>query len=174
MNHQPFEDWLLKEQPLTDEQQGQLQAHLRACLACAALREVDLALAAARPVAPARGFRARFQVRLAAYKAAQRRRMASGVLVLSAGVLAILALLIWPTAQAFFASPSLSLSSLFSRLVEIWISFQVYRDTLTTFLHVLDGLIPAHVRTLATLLTLGGGLLWFVSLKKAARVPQGV
>ncbi|MEZ0395745.1 MAG: zf-HC2 domain-containing protein [Anaerolineales bacterium] len=174
MNHQPFEDWLLGEQPLTSEQHRQLQAHLRACPACAALQEVTEALQAARPAAPAAGFGARFQVRLAAYQAAQRRRMAAGVLTLAAGVMAMLVFLLWPAAQAFLTSPSLSPASLFSNLVRVWISFQAYRDTLTTFLHVLNGLIPAHVRILATLLTLGGGWMWFISLTKVSRLPQGV
>ncbi len=31
MNHRPFEDWLLDDQPLTPEQKRDLQSHLRTC-----------------------------------------------------------------------------------------------------------------------------------------------
>lgn len=174
MNHPPFEEWLLEEQPLTNEQKAQLQAHLRACPACAALQEVNLALGAVRPVAPAQGFCARFQVRLAAHKDAQRRRMAAGWLSLALGVTVLLLWSVWPLLQAFGESSSDFLSSLFSSLVQAWISFQVYRDTLTTFLRVLDGFIPMYVRVLVTMMAVSGGLMWIVSLTKVTRLPQGV
>lgn len=174
MNHQPFEDWLLTGQPLTGEQKAQLQAHLRACPTCAALQDVNLALGAARPVAPAEGFRARFQVRLAAHKAAQRRRMATGLLCLALGATAILLWLAWPLLQAFGESPLNFLARIFSSLVHVWISFQVYRDTLATFLRVLDGFIPMYVRVLVTVMAVSGSLMWIVSLTKATRIPQGV
>lgn len=174
MDHLPFEDWLLTGQPLTGEQKAQLQAHLRTCPTCAALQEVNLALSAARPVAPAEGFRVRFQVRLAAHQAAQRRRMAAGLLFLAVGVTAILLWLAWPLLQAFGESPSNFLSRIFSSLVQAWISFQVYRDTLATFLRVLDGFIPMYVRVLVTMMAVSGGLMWIVSLTKVTRIPQGV
>jgi hypothetical protein len=172
MDHRPFEDWLLEDPPLTGEQKRQLQAHLRSCPTCAALHEVNLALAAARPVAPAAGFRARFQVRLAAHKAAQRRRLAAGLLSLSVGVTAILFWLAWPVVQALGEVPSNFLSVLFNLFVQAWISFQAYRDTLATVLRVLDGFIPGYVRVLVTMMAVSGGLMWIVSLMKFTRIPQ--
>ncbi len=31
MNHRPFEDWLLAEEPLTTDQKADLQEHLNTC-----------------------------------------------------------------------------------------------------------------------------------------------
>ena len=44
MDHLPFEDWILNDEPLTPQQKRELDAHLQACRTCTALREVDLAL----------------------------------------------------------------------------------------------------------------------------------
>jgi len=174
MDHRPYEDWLLSEEPLTTEQKRQLQAHLRACPACAALKDVNLALHAARPVAPAEGFRARFQVRLAAQQKVQRRRTVMGAFVLSVGAFGLLLWLAWPLLHAIVASPSNFVSSLLSSLVNWWISFQAYRDTFSTFLRVLNGFIPSYVWNLLAMLAICGSLMWFVSLMKFTKVPQGV
>lgn len=37
MDHRPFEDWLLYDEPLTSVQKSELQAHLRSCTSCAAI-----------------------------------------------------------------------------------------------------------------------------------------
>ncbi len=78
MNHRPFEDWLLDDQPLTPQQQRDLQAHVRSCPACAAIAESNLALHATRLVSPAAGFADRFQVRLAKRRREQRWRQVIG------------------------------------------------------------------------------------------------
>ncbi len=44
MNHQPFENWLLDEEPLTAQQQRDLQNHLRDCTICSGLADSNLAL----------------------------------------------------------------------------------------------------------------------------------
>ena len=48
MNHQPFENWLLDEEPLTAQQQRDLQNHLRDCTICSGLADFQLALHTAR------------------------------------------------------------------------------------------------------------------------------
>ena len=67
MNHQPFETWLLEEQPLNIEQKRELKAHLQACKYCNALFETGLALNSKKMVSPAAGFTARFEKRLIAH-----------------------------------------------------------------------------------------------------------
>ena len=64
MNHRPFEDWLLEDQPLTSDQERDLQAHLRTCTSCSAIAESNFALHSTHMVRPAEGFAARFQLRL--------------------------------------------------------------------------------------------------------------
>ena len=56
MNHRPFEDWLLNQEPLTSEQKCELQAHLRECPSCTSLTEVNMALRMVKPANPAKFF----------------------------------------------------------------------------------------------------------------------
>ncbi len=90
MDHRPFEDWLLDNQPLTIDQKRQLNTHLQTCSSCTALAEVNLALKSVRLVAPAAGFADRFQVRLAARKQTLRRRNFWGFVILTLSVLVLL------------------------------------------------------------------------------------
>jgi len=64
MNHQPFEDWLLNDKPITHEQKRELDVHLRICSYCAALAETGVALKSVRKASPQTGFTTRFQTRL--------------------------------------------------------------------------------------------------------------
>jgi hypothetical protein len=108
MNHRPFEDWLLEDQPLDPTQKRDLDAHLRTCETCRAIAESNLALRSARIVAPAPGFSARFQERLVLARRAQRRRTLLGTLFFSLGGLLLLACGGWfdhsPRTASFYAS----------------------------------------------------------------------
>ena len=174
MDHRPYKDWLLSEEPLTTEQKHQLQAHLRTCSTCTALAEVDLALRLTRPALPAEGFASRFQIRLEAQKKALRRRTILGVFILSIGVLGLITWLAWPVLQVFVASPTGTLLSWLSSLVNWWISLQAYRGTVSAFLRVLDGFIPSYVWVVLAVMAVGGSLTWVASLWKFTKVPQGV
>jgi hypothetical protein len=95
MVHQPFEEWLAGDELLTPQQERDLQTHLRSCPSCFALSRANLSLRAAPALKPAPGFATRFQTRLAAERALQRKRAAFGsVLLLGAGVFIVLALLL--------------------------------------------------------------------------------
>ncbi|NJC95446.1 MAG: hypothetical protein FIB03_03750 [Anaerolineae bacterium] len=106
MKHQPFEDWLLNEEPITPEQRRELDAHLRSCAYCAALVETGKALRSVRMASPADGFTARFQARLAEQKLVERRRRFWGALWFVLGGLLLLAWFTGPTLVAFFSSPA--------------------------------------------------------------------
>ncbi|MEW6567887.1 MAG: hypothetical protein AB1449_06930 [Chloroflexota bacterium] len=92
MSHQPFEDWLLDDPPLTVDEQRLLRAHLGACTECRALaaawQEVEGWLHRAEVVAPAPGFVERCLARQEAERAKARRRQAWSTLaaISSAGL----------------------------------------------------------------------------------------
>ncbi len=44
MNHQPFEDWLLNDKSISQEQKRELDIHMRTCPYCSALAETGIAL----------------------------------------------------------------------------------------------------------------------------------
>jgi hypothetical protein len=100
MNHQPYEDWLLNDQPLTPTEKRDLDAHIRTCKSCAALAETVFELRSVRAISPKPGFVGRFKKRLAARRIAdRRRRLWSPIVFLLGGA----ALLLWLTALMQFA-----------------------------------------------------------------------
>ena len=90
MNHQPFEEWLLTEKLISPKERLELDAHLRICSYCSALAETGKAFRTVKRVAPAAGFSARFQARLAMQKAADRRRKRWGTVLFTFGGLVML------------------------------------------------------------------------------------
>jgi anti-sigma factor RsiW len=78
MNHQPFEDWLLSDEPLPPEQARALQDHLQDCETCPPLSEawqaVRIELETAPQAAPAPGFSQRWQAHLEEKRLQERRR----------------------------------------------------------------------------------------------------
>jgi predicted anti-sigma-YlaC factor YlaD len=96
MNHLPFKEWLLSDEPLTSEQNQAFQEHLRGCVECrqsqAAWGEVNNLFQRTVQVKPSAGFTDRWQSRLAA-RQARRQRIQLGI-ALAGGILLTLALLI--------------------------------------------------------------------------------
>jgi hypothetical protein len=174
MNHRPFEDWLLDDQPLDPTQKRELDGHLRTCDVCSAIAESNLALRSARVVAPAPGFTARFQERLVLARRAQRRRTLWGTLFFSLGGLALLALLAGPALVSLIGSPAEYLSAMIRALLFIYTTTLAVAEAGSVIFRVLPEFMPPFV-WLVLLSTLSGlGLLGSVSIWRLMRRPQGV
>lgn len=174
MDHRPFEDWLLAEDPLTPQQTRELSAHLQNCRSCSALAEVNLAFRSVRQAAPAAGFAGRFQVRLAAQRRAMRRRNVVGFIVLVVSVVSLLAGLAWPVLRTAVQSPVGLLGSWLSSLVNVWVSLQVLFHAGSVLLRVAPGFVPGYIWAILLFALTGWSAVWVVSLKKFTRVLQGV
>jgi hypothetical protein len=174
MNHRPFEDWLLATEPLTNEQKNDLQSHLRVCPDCMALAEVNVAMRMVRPAKPASGFTNRFQVRLAAKRAAERRRNLIGIILLAAsGVFA----LFWFTLPYFLwaiESPVEMFATWFSSLAYMFISLQAFFQAGSVIFRVASGFIPAYVWVAAFSLFAISGSLWILFFRKFVPLREGV
>ncbi len=98
MNHQPFESWLLSDEDLEQEQDRSLREHLRHCERCASLdaswNEIHQLFTGAPKVSPEAGFTARWQERQALERKKQHTRQSWVLLMLTAGVTAILFLVL--------------------------------------------------------------------------------
>ena len=174
MNHQPFEDWLLNEKLIDPKQKLDLDAHLRICSYCSALAETGKALRSVKIVPPAAGFTARFQMRLAARKVAERRRRLWGTVLFTAGGLVMLMWLAGPYIASFFASPATSITSLIGWGVFLITTLQAIAQAGSVILRMMPNFLsPFGVMVLASALA-GIGLLWTVSIWRFIRVPQGV
>jgi hypothetical protein len=174
MNHQPFEFWLLEDQPLDAEQKRELQDHLRSCTRCSALSETGLAFHTVRSVGPAAGFTHRFQGRLAAYKLAERRRKIWGMTGFIAGGLALLAWLSAPALAPVIDSPAEWTAMVLSYLFFLFASLQAVGEVGLMFLRVAPGFIPSFAWMVLASAMAGMGLLWIVSIWRLTYVPRGV
>lgn len=169
MNHQPFEDWLLNETSLNPQQKRDLNVHLLACRACAALAEVNLAFRAVRQVEPARGFSERFQRRLVERKQALRRRNVVGFGLLAVGVVAGLVWVTFPWLRAAVHSPIDLLTTWVSSLVGLWATVQaVFRAVLVLF-RVAPGFVSISGWAMVLAVLAVWGALSALSIMKFAR-----
>jgi hypothetical protein len=174
MDHRPFEDWLLDNPPLTNDQKRQLNTHLQTCSSCSALVEVNLVLKSVRLAEPAVGFADRFQVRLAAKKKALRQRNFWGFSVLSLSVVGIFAWVSWPMIKNLIQSPVNLLASWISSLVSLLDSLQaLFRAGMVLF-KVVPGFVPAYIWAVILFGAGAWSLVWVASLIKFTKYPQGV
>lgn len=144
MNHQPFEDWLLADEPPTGEQAIELDEHLQECPRCSQLdaswSEVHRLLQTAEQVAPAPGFTQRWQARLdAEQQAALRRRNHRQpwlLFALSFGIaVVLLALLGYQLWQTFHSTAQLLLVKAFLLSIVIT-AFDIGQDILSASVQV--------------------------------------
>jgi hypothetical protein len=174
VNHLPFENWLLNDTPVTPEQQRELDSHLRNCAYCTALAETGRMLKTAKMVAPAMGFTARFQARLAERKIADRRRRLWGSVLFTVGGLAVLMWIATPYAVSFFASPATWISVIVGWLVFLGTTLFALLDASLVILSVIPNFLPPFAWMVLLSMLAGIGLLWSVSIWRFVRVPQGV
>ena len=174
MNHRPFEDWLLDDQPLEPTQKRELDAHLRACDVCSAIAESNLALRSARLISPSPGFTARFQERLVIARRAQRRRALLGTLFFSLGGLLLLAFMAGPILVSLIGAPAEWISEMVRALLFIYTTTVAFAEAGSVLLRVLPGFVPPFVWLVLFSTLSGFGLLWSVSIWRLLRRPQGV
>ena len=173
MNHRPFEDWLLEDQPLTPEQERDLQAHLRTCTSCPAIAESNLALHSTRMARPAEGFAARFQVRLIENRKAARSRQFVGTLILILTGLAFLYWLASPIILEAIHSPAEWITTAVGYLLFMLTSMQALSEVGRVFLHILPDFVSPVGWFVIFLLVSGLGALEALSIRRFTRKPQG-
>lgn len=123
MNHQPFRDWLLSDEQLSERETLALQDHLRSCESCHqisfAWKEIELEFKRVPQVDPAAGFTQRWQAHLHEYQVYRQAR--SGWLTIAATssvvitLFIILAMQVWSLVQA----PEAFLAVWLNRLVGV-------------------------------------------------------
>jgi hypothetical protein len=174
MNHRPFEDWLLDDQPLTTQQHRELQQHLRTCTSCSAIAESNLALHSARWIAAPTGFTQRHVLRIERWKADQRRRQAVGTLILVFGGLAILGVLIGPTVMDVLNSPAGWITTVASYVVAMLAAARMLGALSNILLRDLPRFVsPGSWLGLAAMGTALAAI-WTITMRRLARAPQGV
>lgn len=173
MDHQHFENYLLNDTLIPREEESAFQAHLKACVRCAALAEVNRSLKHVVMAAPAPGFASRFQARLAAQRKAQRKRYFFGGLILLFSALGLGIWMALPIIRTVLFSPTALLTSWATTLVSLFSLIQSVFQVGDVILRVAVRFVPGEIWALAlglfSLLSLG----WLISVQKAA-LPQAV
>ncbi len=175
MNHQPFETWLLNDEPLTPEEQRSLQQHLTTCEHCRTLSgawsEVEHLMRSAPVPQPPSGFVGRFQIRLHAYQARRTRRQAWLLVLLNVGGMVVITGIFLALLLLTVQSP---LDWLVASTQQVMRLLALLKAVGNTALTVWRWLPPAWwLVSLELLFT--GTLLWIVSLRKfipSRRVSQ--
>lgn len=174
MKRPHFEDWLLNDKKLTEAEKRELDAHLRVCSYCAAISETGFALRAARMISPASGFSARFEIRLAAQKIAERRRRVWGAILLIITGVALFNWLVSPYIYAFIFAPAKWIATAIGYFLFAATSLRVVSEMISIFLNVLPNLLPPYAWMIIASALAGFSLLWTISIWRLSRASQGV
>lgn len=177
MKHQPYREWMLNDGPASEEQASELRAHLAVCEPCRRIQRgwqgARSAIKASASMGPAAGFVQRFELRLAAQRAADARRQVALIFALSVvGALGSALLLL-----------DLASVGVVNGLAEILRTYLAARETIAVALGVLLdgvggvsmapiglillGLTTALLGTFATVFTGLGGL-WAAAVYRYA------
>ncbi len=132
MNHQPFREWLLSEEPLSTDQSLALQDHLSICEVCSqvesALKEVEFAIRKVPQTEPASGFTLRWQEHLAEYQSRQRSRWGwvsiAATTLIATGLIILMITQLW----SLIESPGPFLALWLDRLVSIASVYYLLRN----------------------------------------------
>jgi hypothetical protein len=172
MNHQPFEDWLLDDMPITHEQKRELDLHVRTCSYCSALVETGIALKSVKRVSPQAGFANRFQARLAERKLAERRRRVWGTVLFTVGGLTMLVWLLSPYLTGFISAPATWISALVAWAVFVITTLQALAQAGSVFLRIIPDFLSPFAWMVLLSAFAGVSLLWSVSIWRFVRVPR--
>ncbi|MGC8855437.1 MAG: anti-sigma factor family protein [Anaerolineae bacterium] len=174
MNHQPFETWLLEEQPLNAAQKRELQEHLQVCSACASLAEIEvLLLKPALMPAPA-GFAQRFQQRLLRQRARERGQRLWGMILLLVMGVALLVGMLAPLVNEVGAAPAKWINYFIGYFLFLSTSLQAAVEVFRVVLRFLPGFVPPFFWIVLLSALFGLGLLWIFSIWRLSERPRGV
>jgi hypothetical protein len=180
MNHQPFENWLLSEDPLSEEDERAMQNHLVDCDQCNRLEdswmEVASLFSEVPDFEPAPGFVNRWQINLkadrAATKAMQQRWQSWIVLVLIANGAALAFLLMGiELFQTYDTFTDLLLSWVY-RAATAMVVANGFQNAIVTLFRTIPALIPTSWWIGIAITLSVSTLLWIVSMAKLTSLPR--
>ncbi len=174
MNHQPFEDWLLNDKPITQEQKRELDIHVRTCTYCAALAETGIALKSVKKASPKTGFTSRFEARLAERKLAEQRKRLWGSVFFTVGGLVLLMWLASPYLFSFLSAPATWIAALVQWGVFIVTTIEALAQAGFVFVQIIPDFLSPFAWMIILSAVAGVSLLWTVSIWRFTRVPRGV
>jgi predicted anti-sigma-YlaC factor YlaD len=180
MNHQPFDQWLLSDDPLLPEDQSVFEDHLNACQQCRDLQGAWLGVAElfqeVPEVEPAAGFSQRWMARLENEKQmdqVMRHRWQSLILlILFANVITGLVILLGTQFLTTFDTPlSLVMSGIY-RLTSTVKMINAIQNISITLLRTIIGVVPTGLWALLGLGLVGSIATWIISILSLSALPR--
>jgi hypothetical protein len=180
MNHQPFENWLLSDEPLQEQDSFALAEHLENCSECGNLQDawenvVNL-MTDTPDLAPQPGFVSRWQTALESERQAvraARERWQSWILAIfiangAALTLILLGIQVFQTYESF---TDLVLSWVYRAAVVVTLASGL-QNVFSTLIRTIPGVIPASWLTSAVVVLSISAVVWIISLKKLSSLPR--
>jgi hypothetical protein len=176
MNHLPYEEWLLSDEPLSPEEQGQLDEHLITCESCQqiafALQSVAIAIQETPEVMPAPGFTQRWQARQIQRRSAQRSRITWIVFVLcTVGAFAALLGLALPQVGGL-PTPVEMISSLLHSTSSLLVTLQDIQDVLSAIFTHMPLAVPVLLWIIVTMSVAVWSVIWFVFIWRLPKIRR--
>jgi hypothetical protein len=164
----------LNETPITPEQKRDLDMHLRTCAYCTGLVETGMALKTVKKAVPQAGFTARFEARLTAHKAMERRRKYLGAILFTTGGFVLLMWLVFPYLLTFYSAPATWISGVVDWVIFLLTTLWALGQASPVFLEVVPDFLSPFAWMILISALAGIGLLWTISIWRFVRVPRGV
>ncbi len=179
MKHQPFENWLLFDNPLAPDQARALDEHLQVCEHCRGLQQswqgvVNL-FQESPDLDPTPGFADRWQTRLQQEHQGvleSRHRWHSWItLILFANGVSLLSVLLGMTFFNTFDSLTEFLLVWVYRLTSLLTVINIFQNLLAIMIRTIPGLLPPGGWAILAAIVSSGSLIWILSIARLARMP---
>jgi hypothetical protein len=180
MNHQPFENWLLSDEPLSSDDTQALQEHMEACEDCRELQDswqgVMSLIETTAPMEPAAGFVTRWQEHLEADRQLallSRQRWQSWImLILVTNVASLLLFILGAGVFSIVESPVEIILAGVYRLTSAVMLFNTAQNILGTLMRTLISIVPIGVWA-ALAAGLGAScVVWVVSMTSLSKLTR--
>jgi hypothetical protein len=132
-----------------------------------------MALKTVKKAYPQTGFAARFEARLAARKAAERRRRYLGSILFTVGGFALLFWLASPFLLSFFSAPASWISVVVNWVVFLVTTILALGQAGSVFIKVIPDFLSPFAWMILVSAVAGISLLWTISIWRFVRAPQG-
>ena len=142
MNHRPFEEWLLDNESLTQEQKLELDDHLKLCPHCSALVSVDKVLRSPVIASPSPGFSDRFKLKLNAERVLRRRRLFWGFNLLGFLTVILIVFISYQLVGNWTVSPSELFVNMVTWFTDIAITARTFGSVGLALINFVLGIIP--------------------------------
>lgn len=170
MNHQPYEDWLLSDEPLSSQQNRDLKKHLQICDSCSQLFEswvgIQNIFRSTPDVQPQAGFSARWLTQLEERKTKIQQRQSWIMLLITGGVATFILLLLGINLVLSVDQPVQLLLVGSNKIAEWLLIINATNEILSALVELVSIMVPPIWWVIFAVVISLFSLLWIYSLRQ--------